>query len=406
LSEWPTAAISELCDVVNGGTPRTGEESAWGGSHMWITPAEMGGRSSPYADSTDRRLTDLGLRAANLLPPNSVILSTRAPIGHLVINTVPMATNQGCKGLVPRPGLDAKYLYYFLASKVPLLNELGTGTTFKELSGSRLKEVRLPVAPLAEQQRIVAILDEAFAGLATATANVERNVKNAQEVLAVRVATVATNKAWPVVQIGDVAQTQYGLSVPLNSEGRGFKTFRMGEVRNGLMVDTGAMKFADISPAEVDEYRLRRGDVLFNRTNSYELVGKTGYFDLLGEYVFASYLVRVRFSLDRVRPRFASYVMNSGPFLATVRAKAARSVNQANVNATILRNEPIRLPDVATQSQVVDELEELDRESRQLQQRYASLLDKTERLRQTLMEAAFAGELTSPPLATIREAAE
>jgi type I restriction enzyme S subunit len=91
---------------VNGGTPKTGVAACWGGMHMWITPAEMGGRGDPYVEETERRLTDAGIAAANLLPPNSVILSSRAPIGHLVINTVPMATNQGCKGLVPKVGLD------------------------------------------------------------------------------------------------------------------------------------------------------------------------------------------------------------------------------------------------------------------------------------------------------------
>ena len=104
----------------------------------------------------ERRLTDAGLNAANLLPPYSVILSSRAPIGHLVINTVPMATNQGCKGLVPKAGVDHSYLCY-LGSIVGLLNDLGTGATFKELSGSKLKEVPIPLPPLTKQKRIVAI---------------------------------------------------------------------------------------------------------------------------------------------------------------------------------------------------------------------------------------------------------
>ena len=137
---WRNTTIAEVCDVVNGGTPKTGVAAYWGGTHMWMTPAEMGGRSDPYAGATERQLTDAGLTAANLLPPRSVILSSRAPIGHLVINIVPMATNQGCKGLVPKPDLDHKYLFYYLGSIVRLLNDLGTGATFKELSGGKLKE--------------------------------------------------------------------------------------------------------------------------------------------------------------------------------------------------------------------------------------------------------------------------
>src|SRR5437868_15361850 len=98
-----TKNIGELCEVVNGGTPKTGITEYWGGPHCWITPAEMGKRTSPYVGKTERTISDLGMQnsSARPLPKYSVILSSRAPIGHLVINTELMATNQGCKGLVP-----------------------------------------------------------------------------------------------------------------------------------------------------------------------------------------------------------------------------------------------------------------------------------------------------------------
>ncbi|MBZ0127469.1 MAG: restriction endonuclease subunit S, partial [Rhodocyclaceae bacterium] len=179
---WQRKTIDAVCEVVNGGTPKTGLPDYWNGPHQWITPAEMGKRATPYIGQTERTLTDAGLQnsSARLLPAQSVILSSRAPIGHLVINTMPMATNQGCKGLVPRDGLDCKYLYYYLTSIVPLLNDLGTGATFKELSGGKLKEVPISVPPLPEQHRIVAILDAAFDGIATAKANAEQNLQNAR----------------------------------------------------------------------------------------------------------------------------------------------------------------------------------------------------------------------------------
>ena len=98
---------------------------------------DMGKLEKRYVSETIRNLTDEGLAdsSAKLLPENSVIISSRAPIGHLAINTRKMATNQGCKGLVPNKGLDSVFLYYFLENSVDYLNSLGTGTTFKELSG-------------------------------------------------------------------------------------------------------------------------------------------------------------------------------------------------------------------------------------------------------------------------------
>src|ERR1700730_6688937 len=141
----------------------------------------MGKRLSPYVSDTERKITDLGLHysSAQLWPPNSVILSSRAPIGHLVINTELMATNQGCKGLIPGGQIQDKFLYFYLSSIADLLNSLGTGATFRELSGGKLKEVTIPVPPLLEQQRIVGILDEAFEGIATVKANAEKNLRNA-----------------------------------------------------------------------------------------------------------------------------------------------------------------------------------------------------------------------------------
>ena len=183
---WKLSTLGEICEVINGGTPKTGVPEYWGGPHQWVTPAEMGKRSTPYLSQTARTITDRGLddSSARLAPPHSVIMSSRAPIGHLVINTEPMATNQGCKALVPRDRIDHKFLYYYLSSIVDVLNDLGTGATFKEISSGKLKGVAIPVPPLPEQQRIVAILDEAFEGIATTKANAEKNLKNARELFA------------------------------------------------------------------------------------------------------------------------------------------------------------------------------------------------------------------------------
>lgn len=216
--EWPKDTIGNVCQVVNGGTPKTKVSEYWGGPHAWITPAEMGKLDSPYKNSTQRTLTDEGLAkcSASLLPPLSVILSSRAPIGHLVINQIPMATNQGCKGLVPRDVLDHKFLYYYLYSIVDLMNELGAGTTFKEISATKLKGISIPIPSLPEQKRIVAILDEAFAAIETATANAEKNLANAKELFEseLNIAFSQKDNGWMEKMLGEIAQIKGGKRVP------------------------------------------------------------------------------------------------------------------------------------------------------------------------------------------------
>lgn len=212
MSDWQTKVIGEVFRVVNGGTPKTGVASYWGGDHLWITPAEMGGLDSPFLSASRRTLTEEGLRVgAELLPSNSIILSTRAPIGHLVINSVPMAFNQGCKGLVPPSDIDTKFAYYYLLANVPLLESLGTGATFKELSGGKLKEVVFRFPSLAEQRRIVAILDEAFECIATAKANVEKNLQNARELFAHhREVVLAAQPGWGEATLAELCTIKHG----------------------------------------------------------------------------------------------------------------------------------------------------------------------------------------------------
>jgi type I restriction enzyme S subunit len=123
----------------------------------------MGGLEQPIVSNTERTITDAGLNSCStsLLPAKSVILSSRAPIGHVVINEVPMATNQGCKGIVPGPRLHYAYLYHYLRRSRSKLQAMGTGATFKEVSAAKVKSVTIPLPPLPEQKRIAAILDKA-----------------------------------------------------------------------------------------------------------------------------------------------------------------------------------------------------------------------------------------------------
>lgn len=104
---WEIKKLGEVCEILNGGTPKTNIAEYWDGDIHWITPADLGKLKKPTVDDTPRKITRLGLEksSAKLFPKNSIILSTRAPIGHLAINEVPMSTNQGCRGIVPSKNL-------------------------------------------------------------------------------------------------------------------------------------------------------------------------------------------------------------------------------------------------------------------------------------------------------------
>ena len=169
---------------------------------------------------------------------------------------------------------------------------------------------------------------------------------------------IVVDPEWPMVALGEVCERlQYGVSVRLNTEKTGYKTFRMNELVEGKCVDGGEMKCADLSAEEFKKYQLIRGDILFNRTNSFEHVGRTGIFDLNGEYCFASYLIRLSITKDSANSFYINAFMNTERFQGGIKQYATRAIGQSNINAKSLAAYHIPLPPLETQQAIVAEIE-------------------------------------------------
>jgi len=395
---WQTKTLGEVCEVMNGGTPKTGVLEYWDGSHLWITPAEMGKRLSPYVGDTERKITDLGLRdsSARMLPPNSVILSSRAPIGHLVINTEPMATNQGCKGLIPDSQLQHKFLYYYLSSIVDLLNSLGAGATFKELSGGKLKEVTIPVPPLPEQQRIVGILDEAFEGIATAKANAEKNLHNARALFGSHLQSVFAQRGegWVEKRLADVADFKNGLNFTRQSNGQTLRMVGVGDFQEHSVVPIETLQSVTIDGKLSDDYLIRRDDILTVRSNgSKDLVGRCMLVpDVDGMTSFSGFIIRIRFDTRALSPRFLLHFMRS----SATRDRLTRDgggANISNINQAKLSELPVSLPSFKQQEEIANRLDNLREETQRLAILYERKLAALEALKKSLLHQAFTGEL-------------
>ncbi len=184
---------------------------------------------------------------------------------------------------------------------------------------------------------------------------------------------------------------QYGLSTPLNTNGTGAPCFRMNEILGGVASDSGSMKRADILADEIAKYRLNRGDLLFNRTNSFEHVGRTAIFDLPGEYVFASYLIRLEVNRELADPRYINAFMNSERFQTGIKSRASRAVNQANISASALAGYEIPLPPLEEQRRIVAEIEGYQKEIARLESEIAA---NRERIQATI-DAVWNGDSES-----------
>ena len=144
---WTYKKLGEVATIIGGSTPKSNIEEYWGGSHYWVTPADLKGNK--YQGATPRTITNLAIQKTNLqlLPTGTVLLSSRAPIGKVAITTVPMYCNQGFKNVVCSEQLLNEFVYWYLLNKTDYLNSLGRGATFKEISKKATNKSPFPFHP-------------------------------------------------------------------------------------------------------------------------------------------------------------------------------------------------------------------------------------------------------------------
>lgn len=167
MGKWRTCTIGDLGTVVGGATPSTKRvENYDGGTIAWITPKDLAGFSGRFIFCGERCITEQGLKSCStqLVPAHTVLFSSRAPIGYIAIAGQDVCTNQGFKSVVPNESTDYMFLYYLLKYSKDKIENLGSGTTFKEISGSTMRGIEVFVPEAVEEQRriasILSVLDD------------------------------------------------------------------------------------------------------------------------------------------------------------------------------------------------------------------------------------------------------
>lgn len=191
-------------------------------------------------------------------------------------------------------------------------------------------------------------------------------------------------KGWEMVAVGDiVTDVRYGTSKPA-VEGGKYPYLRMNNLTSDGHLDLKDLKYIDISDDEIEKCVVRKGDVLFNRTNSIELVGKTAVFDLPEDMVIAGYIIRVRLN-EKLLPEIFSQYMNLEAIKSILRGMAKGAVNQANINAQELQSIKVYIPSMELQNQFVEMKEQVDKSKVKVQK----ALDETQKLFDSLMQQYF-----------------
>jgi type I restriction enzyme S subunit len=404
-NHWSWVKASEIAKIVGGGTPKSHDETNFSENGIpWITPADLTGYDKKYISRGRRDLSQKGLETsgARLLPKGSVLFSSRAPIGYCVIAENPISTNQGFKSLVLNENALPEYIQYYLIATREYAKSIASGTTFLELSGSRMAHYPIPLPPLEEQRRIVAKLDVLLgrnkAGRQELSAATQLIKRQRQAVLAQAFSGELTAD-WREemnitfgknIELGTVTTSlAYGTSAKSQAEGD-VPVLRMGNIQNCFIDWSDLVYTSDAS--EIKKYALRKGDVLFNRTNSPELVGKTALYRGEREAIYAGYIIRIRCNSELL-PEYLNYCLNSPMGREYCWQVKSDGVSQSNINAKKLAAFTFTLPSLEEQREIVRRIEAAFARIDEGEQAIKQAFTLAERLEQATLAKAFRGEL-------------
>ncbi|MCE2723606.1 MAG: restriction endonuclease subunit S [Burkholderiales bacterium] len=441
------ALLGDVCKTTSGGTPSRSNSSYFEGDIPWVKSGEL--PDGPVAEIQESISEEaLNNSSAKLFPAGTLLIALYgATVGKLGVLTKAAATNQAVCAVFPSAALEQKYLFWFLRFKRRALIESAIGGAQPNISQGILRNLEVPLPEIAEQQEVVAEIEKQFSRLDEAIANLKRvkaNLKRykaavlkaavegrlvpteaelarkdghdyetgeqlLQRILETRrrewkgkgkykepssnaEATVtATPEGWTIATIEQLSSiVEYGTSAKTTENDVGVPVLRMGNIFEGSF-DFSKLKYLPSTHAEFPKLLLNHGDLLFNRTNSPELVGKSAVFnEQIRSYSFASYLIRARF-VEPVAPDFVAAYINSSFGRAWVKSVVTQQVGQANVNGSKLQALTVPLPPALEQQRIAAEIDRRLSLISSLEAQVASNLRRAERLRSSVLASAFAG---------------
>ncbi|MGB4123238.1 MAG: restriction endonuclease subunit S, partial [Bacteroidales bacterium] len=195
--DWKTLRIKNVASIVNGSTPSSSVEEYWDGDIIWATPGDFN-KFDKIIDDSESKITEAGYKSCgtSMVPVGSVVITTRAPIGNVLIAGKELCTNQGCKSLVPNR-IESRFLYYIISISSIELNILGQGTTFLELSKESLGTFKLPLPKYDEQLAIANYLDNQTQKIDRLIANKKAQAERLKELRQIEINNAVTKGLKP-----------------------------------------------------------------------------------------------------------------------------------------------------------------------------------------------------------------
>ena len=402
LPGWAATTLGDVFEIVGGSTPRTDNPDYWDGDIPWLTPDDLSTHQGVLVSRGRRSITEAGFASTSthMLPKNSILFSSRAPIGYTAIAANPMCTNQGFKSLIPPVGVESRYVYWYLRHATPTIRELGSGTTFRELSKKRVNAVPFVLAPTAEQGRIVTAIEEHFSRLDGVDASLDvAEIRCKALIRSVLVGSMPKDlpENWQLKTVAEAGETGLGRQrSPKYHNGRNMRPYlRVANVFEDR-IDTSSIMEMHFEEADFEKYKLRNGDVLLNEGQSPELLGRPAiYRGEPPDVAFTNSLIRF-VPGPGVTSEWALLVFRRHLHARRFMRESRITTNIAHLALGRFRTVEFPIPPLNVQDEGVASTRASLSSVDQLIDQIHSARARTDTMRRAVLAAAFSGQLVPP----------
>lgn len=254
MAEWIECTLNDLGEIVGGATPSTQREDYYGGDISWITPKDLSSLQGRYISRGERNITKKGLAScsAQLMPPKTILFTSRAPIGYVAIAEQTVCTNQGFKSIVPNAKVNPLFLYYLLVYNKEAIEAMGSGTTFKEVSGKAMRAVKVHIPSDMQSQIKIASLLDSIDSKIEANAKLNDNLQQQAQGILRHFMDQYQYQLNPLSTIADVIDCLHSKK-PSAIEGSTYQLIQLDNIRDDGFLDMSVCKYM-ISQADYENW--------------------------------------------------------------------------------------------------------------------------------------------------------
>ncbi|GAB3049046.1 restriction endonuclease subunit S [Spirosoma pulveris] len=394
---WQWVKLSDVGKAVTGTTPSKANKGFYGKVFPFFKPTDLAQGINTISASDN--LSEEGMTVARFLPAGSILVTCiGATIGKTGLISVPGTCNQQINALIPSQNLISKYGYYYCLSKrfQRELKDNASSTTLPILNKSKFERLTFPLPPLAEQQRIVAKIEELFSEIDAGIQEVETALQRLKTYRQAVLNEFIDDDSLNTVRLGDIATIRGGVTKGRNLDGLptiSLPYLRVANVQDGFL-NLREIKYIDVLETDLEKYRLVENDILFTEGGDKDKLGRgTIWRDEIANCIHQNHIFRARVDQHAVNPIYVTYASKTTKAKRYFYKVAKQTTNLASINMSQLCNLEIPLPDLDTQTRIVQEIEARLSEADALEKTLRTELLRAERLRQSVLKQAFTGKL-------------